>query len=53
MTNNQQDSLLFFLFMTTIRNNHQYLQLPEDIRKMIYRLMMSKNIIKNKYFVNR
>ena len=53
MTNNQQDSLLFFLFMTTVRNNHHYLQLPEEIRKMIYKLLMSKNIIKNKYFVNR
>lgn len=53
MTNNQQDSLLFFLFITTIKNNHNYLQLPEDIRKMIYKLVINKNIIKNKYFVNR
>ena len=53
MTYNQQDSLLFFLFMTTIRNNYYYLQLPEEIRKIIYKLLINKNIIKNKYFVNR
>ena len=53
MTYNQQDSLLFFLLMTTIRNNYYYLQLPEEIRKIIYKLLINKNIIKNKYFVNR
>ena len=53
MTNNQHDSLLFFLFMTTISNNNYYLQLPEDIRKMIYKLVINKNLIKNKYFVNK
>lgn len=53
MKNSQQNSLIFFLFLTTIRNNHQYLQLPEEVRKIIYKLVISKNIIKNKYFVNR
>ena len=53
MSNNQQDSLLFFLFMTTIINNHHYLQLPEEIRKIIYKLVINKNLMKNKYFVNR
>lgn len=53
MSNNQEDSLLFFLFMTPIRNNHHYLQLPEEIRKIIYKILINKNRMKNKYFVNK